>query len=78
MGWYLVFKGKLHNNECLIYIFTDEVLNSTPNIFTNSQYHFWYKDLRDHFVPVLINNTHDNFHFKNQVKVNITRSVIFD
>ena len=59
-AWYLGVIGKVHNNECLIYIFIDEVLNGTPNIFTNSQYHLWYKYLRGQFSPELINNTHYN------------------
>ena len=24
---------------------TGEVINGTPNMFTNSQYHFWFKEL---------------------------------
>ena len=36
MEWYLVVIGKLHNEKCLINIFTVEVLNGNPNIFTNS------------------------------------------
>ena len=32
MGWYLVVVGKLHNDECLIYIFMGGVLNGTRNI----------------------------------------------
>ena len=35
MGWYLGVIGNLLNYECLIYIFTGEVLNDTPNILTN-------------------------------------------
>ena len=35
IGWYLGVIGKLHNNECLIYVFTGECFNGTPNIFTN-------------------------------------------
>ena len=42
-GWYLGVIGNLHNDEFIIYIFMGEVLNGTINIFTNSQYHFWYK-----------------------------------
>ena len=38
MVWYLVVMGKIHGDEYLIYIFTGEVLNGTPKIFTNSQY----------------------------------------
>ena len=32
-GWYLVVIGKLHNDECIIYIFTGKVQNGTPIIF---------------------------------------------
>ena len=41
--------------------FTDEVLNGTQNMFTNSWYHYWYKYLRVTFSPVLNNTTHDKF-----------------
>ena len=51
-----------------IYIFTGKVLNGTPNIFTNSQYHCWYEDSRNQFSPVLINTTHENSHFKIKLK----------
>ena len=54
-----------------IYIFTGEVLNGTPDIFTNSQYHFWYKYLRNQFYPVLINTKYDNVNFKDKVKGDI-------
>ena len=30
MGWFLGVIGKLHNDECLIYIFTGNVENVTP------------------------------------------------
>ena len=43
MRRYLGVIGNINNDECLIYFFTDEVLNGTPNIFTNSQYGYWYK-----------------------------------
>ena len=36
MGWYLGVIENFHNDDCLIYNFTGEVLNGTPNIFTNS------------------------------------------
>ena len=32
-GWFLVAIGKLHTNECLIYIFTGNDENGTPLIF---------------------------------------------
>ena len=63
MGWSLGVIGKLYNDECLIYIFTGEVLNGTPNIFNKSWYKFWYKDVRNQFLPVLINTTHENVNF---------------
>ena len=68
MESYLGVIGKHHNDKCLINIFTGEFLNGTQNIFTNSQYHFWFKELRKQFSPVLINTTHENIHFLNQVK----------
>ena len=43
MGWYLGVIRKPHNDECIICIFTGEDINGTPNIFTSSQYHYWYK-----------------------------------
>ena len=33
MVWYLFVKGILHNDDCLIYIFTGKVQNGTPSIF---------------------------------------------
>ena len=68
MGWYLGVTGKLHNDECLIYIFTGEVPDVTPKIFTNSQYKCWFKKLRNQFSPFLINNKHENVHFKIKLK----------
>ena len=43
MAWYLGVIVNRNNDECLIYILTGELLNGTPNIFTNSQYNFWFK-----------------------------------
>ena len=43
MGWYLSVIGKLHNDECLIYIFTGEFENDTPIIFNKTLYQYWYK-----------------------------------
>ena len=63
MGCYLGVIGKIQDEKCLIYIFTGEILNGTPNIFTNSQYRCWFKELRNKSSPVLINTTHDNVHF---------------
>ena len=68
MVWYLIVIVNLHIDEYLIYIFTGEFLNGIPNIFTNSQYHCWYKDLRNKISPVLINTTHKNIHFKINLK----------
>ena len=58
MGWYLGVIEKPHNDEFLIYIFTGEVLKGNTNIFTKPQYHFWYKELRNQFFPVLIDTIH--------------------
>ena len=33
MGWYLGVPGKLHDDECMIYIFTGNVINGNPSIF---------------------------------------------
>ena len=74
MGWYLGVILKLHSDIFMIYIFTDEVLNGIPNMFTNLQYHCWYKYFRNTFLSVLVNNTHDNVHFLNQIHMNIPRS----
>ena len=43
MGWYLVVIGNIHNDECLIYIFTEKVENGTPIIFNKILYYSWYK-----------------------------------
>ena len=43
IGWYLGVIRKLHNGECLIYSFTDNVINGTPYIFNKPQYLCWYK-----------------------------------
>ena len=48
---------KLHNDECLIYILTGEVLNGTPNILNKSQYYCWFTNLRNQVLPLLQNNT---------------------
>ena len=47
MGWYLGVIEKIFNYECLIYIFICEVINGTPNIFTNLQYNCWCKELME-------------------------------
>ena len=41
MRWYLVVIVKLHNDECLIYIFTGKVENGTLVIFNKTVYHSW-------------------------------------
>ena len=42
--WYLGVVIKLYHCKCLIYIFTREVIDGNPRIFTNSQYHCWFKE----------------------------------
>ena len=74
MGWYLGVIRKPHNDECIICIFTGEDINGTPNIFTSSQYHCRYKELRDQRSPVIINTTHENVHISNQLKGEMPRS----
>ena len=64
MGWHLGITGKLYNDECLTYIFRGKVENGTPIIFNKTLYNFWYKELRNNFLPLLINTTHNNVHFK--------------
>ena len=44
MEWCLGVIGNLHNDECLIYIFTGAFLNGSPVIFIKSHYHCWYKE----------------------------------
>ena len=39
MGWLLGIIGKLHNDGCLIYIFTGNVENVTPIIFNKKIIH---------------------------------------
>ena len=43
MEWYWGIIGKLHNDECLINIFTGKVLNGAPIIFNKTLYHSQYK-----------------------------------
>ena len=50
MGWYLGVIGRHHNQNVIyiyIYIFTEEVQDITPNIFTNSPFPSWFQQLRD-------------------------------
>ena len=43
VDWYLGVIGNLHNDECVIYIFTVKSQNGDPSIFNKSLYHCWYK-----------------------------------
>ena len=43
MGRYLEVIGKIHDDEYMIYIFTDKFINGTPSIFNKSNYRGWYK-----------------------------------
>ena len=71
--------GKLQNDEYLIYIFTGKFQNGTWIIFHKTIYHCWYKYLRNHFSPVIINTTHKNIHFFNQINGEIPGSgVIYE
>ena len=63
MGCFLGVIGKLHNDECLIYIFTGNVENITPIVFNKTLYRYLYKYLRTHFLPIFINTSHKNVHF---------------
>ena len=65
--------GRLHNEECLIYIFTGEVQSGIPNTLTNKNYDTWFQQLRDQFPPVLVNTTYENVQFLNQVSGKILR-----
>ena len=42
IGWGLGVIGNIHNDECIIYIFTGKFQNCTPSIFNKSLYHCWY------------------------------------
>ena len=63
MVWYLDVIEKLQNYEYLIYIYTDKVKNGGPIIFDKTLYHYWYKELSNHFSPVMIDNTYKNVHY---------------
>ena len=41
MGYFLGFIGNIHNDECLIYIFTGNVENSTPIILIKN---CWFQE----------------------------------
>ena len=64
--WYLGVIVKLHNNECLIYIFTSNFQNCTPSIFNKSLYNCWYKELKNRFPLVMIYTKYNNVYFLNQ------------
>ena len=64
MVWYLGVMVNIHNDRCLIYTFMGEVLNDTPNIFNKQYYYFWYKELRNQFLSVMIYTTPKMFIFK--------------
>ena len=70
--------GKPHNDECIIYIFTGNFQNSTPSIFNKSLYHFWCKESRNIFSPVMVDTTHKNFHILDQINGKIHSSCIID
>ena len=59
MVLYLGVIGKLHNNECLIYTFTEKAQNVTPIIFNKTLYNLFYKNLKN-FSPVMIDTNHTN------------------
>ena len=62
LGCYLGVIGNLHNDECLIYIFTGKVQNGTPSIFNKKVYHCWYKELRNKVSPLIVGTTQENVH----------------
>ena len=78
MVWYLGVIGNIYNDEYLIYVFTGKIQNSTPIIFNKTLYNFWYTELRNHFSPVIIDTTHKNVRFLNQINGNIPRSGVID
>ena len=78
MVWYVGIIGKIQNDEYLIYMLIGKVLNGTPSVFNKSLNHFWYKQFRNHFSPVMINTTHKNSCFNNQLKGNIPISSVVD
>ena len=38
------------------------------NTFTNDQYNSWFKQLWDHFSPIIIITTYENVHLLNQAR----------
>ena len=63
MGWFLGVIGKLHNDECLIHTFTGNFENGILIIFNKIIYPSWYKELRTHFSPILINTSQKDVNF---------------
>ena len=57
MVCYLGVLGRLHDEETLIYMFTGEVTNGTPNILKGIQYESWFQHLRDQFCSIIIDTT---------------------
>ena len=76
MVWYLGVIWKPHNDEFFTYIFTGKFENGTPIVFNNKLYYYWYKEIINHFQPILINTTHRNIHFSNQINGKITSSSV--
>ena len=78
MVWLLGVIVKLHNDIFLLYIFTGHVKNGTPIIFNKNHYQSFYIELRSHFSPILINTSHKNVHFLNQINGKIPSSGVID
>ena len=43
MGLYLGLIGRIHDSDCLIYIFTSSYIDGNPKVFNNSQYNCWFE-----------------------------------
>ena len=63
----------LYMYEWIIYIFTGEVIKGTSNIFNRSHYHFWYTEIRNKFLSVIIDTEYKMF-VLNKINENISRS----
>ena len=72
------FIGNLHNDECLICVFTGKFENCTPAIFHQILYYCRQKELRNHVSQVIIDTTHNHIHFLNQINGKSPRSVVID
>ena len=59
--------ANLRNDGYLIDTFTWKFENGNPVIFNKTLYHSSCKELRNQFSPILINTTHKNEHFYNQI-----------